>query len=103
MYDKFKIHTRDFKATSNPKLKLVQSTIDLETGEKEQEGFLFKIGEQSIEGIKAYYNSKNFNLTVTPYGLTIEFNPSKIGRENNIYTANQNQLQISIVQQRYSY
>lgn len=98
MYDKFKIHTREFTVRSNPKLSLGNAKVDLETGERGQEYPLWKTGNQTTLGLNAFKNTKNCSYDITPYGLFIEFNPSKFGRENNISTANQNQLQIAMKQ-----
>ena len=91
MYDKFKLHTREFKVDPNPQLDLWPARIDMRTGDCEEVPLY-----NDVHGMKATHNCDAFNLTINGYGLKLEFNPSETSTGHNFYTANNTQLDMAL-------
>jgi hypothetical protein len=86
--DKIAIATKDFLVLPNHHLTIQPSAYQPNAPEPKEETLLFN----TQKGQKAYFNHSAFNLTIKPYGLGIQFNPSIQLHPYNL-TNNDNEIQ----------
>lgn len=86
--DKIAIATKDFLVLPNHHLTIQPSAYQPNAPEPREEALLFN----TQKGQKAYFNHSKFNLTIKPYGLGIQFNPSIQLHPYNL-TNNDNEIQ----------
>lgn len=93
MIDTLKLSLVEYEISENPQLTLEHSPTNLETGSRTSVYRLFMAGGRVVEGLKAYHNAENFNLTIKPLsslqpqivGCYLQFSLPKLANGTNYY------------------